>query len=104
MTHVLCTDWGISNPVGFLANGKIEVFELSYELNEHRPITSAIYKCKAPSCAIVRHVSSRDMFSNVRAALDVELSHAHSGLEVTAKIEDSHGTPIFEIDHITPAP
>jgi hypothetical protein len=91
--RIASLDWGIANPISVRTGGSIAVLEDSYALHSHNSITQDVLICKAdPACVFVAHPDARQLFLDVNASTQAELTRMHLQMEPLSEIYDSHGT------------
>lgn len=107
-SRIYVTDWGISNTLSMLHEGRLDV-EFLGELLQPEPPTleqmEIVGKAlRNPSGVFVGHLRGQEIFPNVGAHLDALAEQAGMRLEVVQTISNSNGLPMFEISRAVPSP
>jgi hypothetical protein len=101
-SRVVTIDWGIANLIAVRSQGAIKVQEEDSGAADRSPILRDLLACKAPACVVVTHPDAREIITHVNEFLRTSLCQNHLVAERVREIDDSHGTPTFEVFRLRP--
>ncbi len=100
--HVVLTDWGFSNTIRLLDQGKLDLVDLSFLLARRRPFPAGDeavlrYWLAQPATVFVAHTAGNEIFPHVNANLEAFLQQNSYEKQVVNAVEDRSGRPTFEV-------